>query len=375
MKKIFAFAIAALLTTTILSCSSNWTMQGGNSQRTFSNDTSLGANLSVKWDYGFKSLALSNLADDNKYLYCVITDSDLNGLVTLDKQNGNVYGKPIILPQSYTYTIALDDANIYVATGETISVYEKNSRLLLWDKTFEDEDVFSIIPDKKLLYGISSQGSVFAIHIDTGEYKWKWQINPNYIYRWILKNQNMLMVAGNKKGTQEQAYVMLDSSYGNYLWTKYKFGPPESIPQTVGNKLIISTNTAIECCDIATGAVIWQWKYPKNEDTNVLLTLETTPSIIEDDMFCCLDGKIIQLSLRDGKVTDETFVPTKTKTKLLCASNDALYLALEGDPFFYTYNRIEKRFIKKMSGHRIVLGCSISDALYMQSQESIACYK
>lgn len=376
MKKLFALSTILVMMAILASCSAaNWAMYGQNSQRVFSSSQPISADIQKKWDFAFRSLTVSNIVADTNYLYCVITDSDLNGLVSLDKTNGKVTNTPIILPQSYTYSIAVDSKYIYVASGELINVYFKENRLLAWDKEFEGEDVFSIVPEENLLYGVSSGGKVFSLHTDTGEFKWNWKINPEYVYRFMAKSGNMIIVAGNKKGTQEQIYTAIDANFGDYLWSKYQLGSPETPPQIVENTLILTTSTSIKRCDLATGANIWTYTYKANEESAELNQPETIPSIHEDSLFVVIGGKIIEISMANGLAKDEIIVPEMQKAKFLIATPRTLVLALDGEDFLYSYDRIAKKFVVKLTGHRLPLGCAISDGIYLQSQESVALFK
>ncbi len=376
MKKLFAIFTALVLAAFLASCSAvNWTMYAQNSQRNFSSFQPISPFIQKNWDFAFRSLAVSNIVAVSSFLYCVITDSDLNGLVSLDKTNGKVTNTPIILPQSYTYSIAIDSQHIYVASGELINVYFKDSRLLAWDKEFEGEDVFSIVPEENLLYGVSSGGKVFSLHTDTGEFKWNWKLNPEYVYRFMAKSGNMIIVAGNKKGTQEQIYTAIDANFGDYLWSKYQLGSPETPPQIADNKLILTTSDGIKCCDLLSGATIWTYNYPILEETSELLQPETIPSILDDSIFAVIGGKIVEISLANGLIEDEVIVPEMQKAKFLIATPRALVLALDGEDLLYSYDRIAKKFVVKLTGHRLPLGCAISDGIYLQSQESVALFK
>jgi outer membrane protein assembly factor BamB len=350
-------------------------MYGQNSQRIFSSNEDVSPLIQIKWDFALRSLVVSNIVADSKFFYCVITDSDLNGLVMLDKSNGRVTNTPIILPQSYTYTIAIDENCIYVASGELINVYNVETRLLAWDKEFEGEVVFSIVPDDNLLYGISSSGKVFSLHTDTGEFKWNWKLDPDYVYRFMTKTRNMIIVSGNKKGTQEQIYTAIDAKFGDYLWSKFLIGSLETPPQIEKNRLFLTASIGIICCDLLSGANIWTYFYPTDEESLQQLQLETIPSILDDSIFVVVGGKVVELSIDYGLVEDEIIVPQIQKVKFLIVTPRTLVLALDGEAFLYTYDRVNKRFAVKLTGKRMVQGCAISDGICLQSQESIAFFK
>lgn len=354
-----------------ISCSFGevWSIGNGNSARLNSTNELIDPRISPFWDIGYTTLALVSPVADTSHIYTIVSiDGENNSLIALDKWTGKLISEPFILPESFTYSIAIDQKYVYVSADIIFYCLNKFDLEIVWQQNVNDENVFSIVPGHIALYGVTDQGSVFAVHKETGVFKWRYQLNPDYNYRWVTLGSDFVLVSGSAKGENISLIYCLYPN-GEKVWN-LRFKNDSSIPpQVTGNLVLICEIGKVSALDLKTGATIWFY-YLINENQKPI-SVDCSPAILGKFVYLVYEGNLYRLSIEFGVQKEFVVIPSRIQVKTFFVTPASYFIFLDGDPFLLVYDNINSRFIKKFYGGRIVLGAAISGGVIIQSTVGI----
>ncbi len=369
MRRLAATFLACVVLCASCSFGGAWPVRFGNPERLSSTTELVDPRVSMFWDIGYTTLALvSPVADAARVFTVVSIDGQSNGLVALDKWTGKLACEPFILPESFTYTVAIDDKFAYVSADKLFYCLQKNDLGVVWQQDINDEDIFSIVPGQSAQYGVTDQGTVFAVHKETGVFKWRYQLDPEYNYRWVTLGSGFVLVSGNAKGENISVVYCLYPN-GERAWS-LRLASDASVPPLVAGDLVIAYEIGkVFALDLKTGATVWS--YPFMDEEKNPIAVDCAPAVMGKFVYVVSEGNLFRLSLEDGTQKEFVVIPSQALVKSLLVTPVSYFIVLDGDPFLLVYDDINNRFIKEFKGGRNVIGAAISGGIIIQSTVAI----
>jgi len=354
------------------STGTSWPQMGNDSAKTFSSEESLGSKIHKVWDRGYSSLNMVYPVTDGERVYAIVSDGNNNSLVTLALSSGALVKNPLKLDSSYSISPTIYHDYIFLAMGKSVNCYNKSSLELVWsrDSEVEGEKLFNLVTLENSVLSITTAGTAFAVHIDTGMLKWQQHFKEGYTYRWIAAKGEIGLASGN--GDSNSLVVAFNSETGEVIWEKQMDGGAELTPQIVDDLAIINELGKLGVYDLKTGYELWSKPLQDGEQS---LAFEATPAITDDKLFFEFLGNLITLDLRTGIELDRVLIPENLPVKHIIASPETVFISLSGDPFLITYDIGSGIFTTKISGKRVVLGIALSGGIIVQSQEAITLFR
>ena len=294
--------------------------------RLIDSDVSLSQPLTVRWRYPSDSTLNLTPAADGERIYLPLGGGTL---VSLRARDGQFLWKSEIGGE-FSAAPAADEHAVYVASEEIISEGDshraagsvravgREGGVTLWRHIVPFPVRGALAVGEKKVFAGSSNGTVFALHKQTGNVIWLAQYGKAFNCQPVISGSSVYV------GSEDGALFSLDEQTGKPQW-RYRTSGPVRGPVSIVNEVVYfgSGDGYVYAVDQADGHLRWR--------TRTGAGVQAVTSVAGGLLVASLDNFVYLLSFSRGKRIWKRQLPGRIASQPLTDKEDALFTPLSSD--------------------------------------------